>query len=81
MLEKLPSQAEMIDLVGQPLFEVWQALCSAAGPRPETKPAGHSIGNLKTYNWNLRPAGMMMVMPGHSRAQAEHGRAAGGKRA
>lgn len=29
MLEAIPSQSTMIDLLGQPLFEVWQKLCAA----------------------------------------------------
>ena len=29
MLENIPSQSTMIELLGQSLFEVWQALCSA----------------------------------------------------
>ena len=27
MSEKIPSQSIMTDLLGQPLFEVWQKLC------------------------------------------------------
>ena len=29
MLENIPSQSTMIEILGQSLFEVWQALCSA----------------------------------------------------
>ena len=29
MLENIPSQSTMINLLGKSLFEVWQALCSA----------------------------------------------------
>ena len=28
MLENIPSQSAMIELLGQSLFEVWQQLCS-----------------------------------------------------
>ena len=28
MLENIPTQSTMIELLGQPLFEVWQELCS-----------------------------------------------------
>ena len=28
MLENTPTQSTMIELLGQPLFEVWQELCS-----------------------------------------------------
>lgn len=29
MLKKIPSQSDMTKLLEQPLFEVWQELCSA----------------------------------------------------
>lgn len=29
MLENIPSQSTMTELLGQSLFEVWQTLCSA----------------------------------------------------
>ena len=29
MIENIPSQSTMTDLLGQSLFDVWQALCSA----------------------------------------------------
>ena len=29
MLENIPSQSIMTELLGKPLYEVWQALCSA----------------------------------------------------
>ena len=31
MSEKIPSQSTMTDLLGQPLFEVWQKLCVVIG--------------------------------------------------
>ncbi len=29
MLENIPSQSIMTELLGQPLYKIWQALCSA----------------------------------------------------
>lgn len=29
MLENIPTQSTMVELLGQSLFEVWQRLCSA----------------------------------------------------
>lgn len=35
MSEKIPSQSTMTDLLGQPLFEVWQKLCSVIDKKYE----------------------------------------------
>ena len=35
MLENIPSQSTMIELLGQSLFEVWQELCSAIDEKHE----------------------------------------------
>lgn len=57
MLEKLPSQAEMIDLIGQPLFEVWQALCSAIDEKYEMERLWNSGGKRWTYEYKCRRGG------------------------
>ena len=41
MLENIPSQSTMTELLGQPLFEVWQELCSVIDEN--TKWSGYGI--------------------------------------
>ena len=53
MLAKIPSQAAMIDLIGQPLLEVWQALCSAI----DAKWNGRGIPAAKDGRMRINTAG------------------------
>jgi len=57
MLEKTPSQSAMIDLIGQPLFEVWQALCSAIEEKYEMERSWNSGGKRWTYEYKYRRGG------------------------
>ena len=57
MLEGLPSQAALIDLIGQPLFEVWQSLCSAIDERYEMERSWNSGGKRWTYEYKYRRGG------------------------
>ena len=57
MLEESPSQAAMIDLLGQPLFEVWQALCSAIDEEYEMERSWNSGGKRWTYEYKYRRGG------------------------
>jgi hypothetical protein len=57
MLEKIPSQSAMIDLIGQPLFEVWQALCSAIEEKYEMERLWNSGGKRWTYEYKYRRGG------------------------
>ena len=48
MLEKIPSPSDMTELLGQPLFEVWQALCTAIDEKYEME----RVWNTGGKNWN-----------------------------
>ena len=48
MLEKIPSPSAMAELLGQPLFEVWQALCTAIDEKYEME----RVWNTGGKNWN-----------------------------
>lgn len=41
MLENLPSQSDMAELLGQALFEVWKELCSAIEEKYDETPIYH----------------------------------------
>ena len=45
MLENIPSQSTMTELLGQSLFEVWQELCSAI--EKNTKWIGYGIPGVR----------------------------------
>lgn len=57
MLEKIPSQSVMIDLIGQPLFEVWEALCSVIDEKYEIERLWNSGGKRWTYEYKYRGGG------------------------
>lgn len=57
MLEKIPSMQTLIDLTGQPLFEVWQALCSAINEKYEMEQSWNSGGKRWTYEYKFRRGG------------------------
>ena len=46
MLENIPSQSTITELLGQSLFEVWQALCSAIIEAPKLYVPERSINQL-----------------------------------
>ena len=47
MLENIPSQSAMTKLLGQPLFEVWQALCLTIDEKYEME----QLWNTGGKNW------------------------------
>lgn len=57
MLENVPSQSTMAELLGQPLFEVWQALCSAIDDKYEMERVWNTGGKNWTYEYKYRRGG------------------------
>ena len=57
MLEKIPSMSAMIDLIGQPLFEVWQALCLALDNKYDMERSWNPGGKRWTYEYKYRRGG------------------------
>ena len=57
MLEIIPSQSAMTELLGQVLFEVWQALCSAIDEKYEMEKVWNSGGKNWTYEYKYRRGG------------------------
>ena len=57
MLENIPSQSTMTDLLGQPLFEVWQALCLAIDENYEMERIWNTGGKNWTYEYKYRRGG------------------------
>ena len=48
MLEKIQYPSDMKELLGQPLFEVWQAVCTAIDEKYEME----RVWNTGGKNWN-----------------------------
>ena len=57
MLENIPSQSTMTDLLGQSLFDVWQALCSAIDEKYEMDRLWDTGGKNWTYEYKYRRGG------------------------
>lgn len=57
MLDNIPSQETMTALVGQPLYEVWQALCSTIEEKYEMERLWSSGGKRWTYEYKYRRGG------------------------
>ena len=57
MLETIPSPAAMAELLGQPLFEVWQALCAAIDESYEMDRVWNTGGRDWTYEYKYRRGG------------------------
>lgn len=57
MLEKIPSELTIIDLIGQPLFEVWQALCLTIDEKYEMDRSWNPGGKRWTYEYKYRRGG------------------------
>ena len=57
MLENIPSQSTMIELLGQSLFEVWQALCSAIDEKYDMERLWNTGGKNWTYECKYRRGG------------------------
>ena len=57
MLENMPSQAALTELLGQPLYEVWQALCSAIDEKYDMERLWNTGGKNWTYEYKYRRGG------------------------
>lgn len=57
MLEDIPSQSAMIELLGQSLFEVWQQLCSMIDEKYEMERLWNTGGKKWTYEYKYRKGG------------------------
>lgn len=57
MLEIIPSSSVMAELLGQPLFEVWQNLCSAIDYKYEMERVWNAGGKNWTYEYKYRRGG------------------------
>lgn len=57
MLENIPSQSTMAELLGQTLFDVWQELCSAIDEKYEMECLWDSGGKNWTYEYKYRRGG------------------------
>ena len=57
MLENAPSQSAMTELLGQSLFDVWQALCSTIDEKYEMEKVWDTGGKNWTYEYKYRRGG------------------------
>ena len=57
MLENIPSRSTMIDLLGQPLFDVWQRLCEAIEEAYDMERVWNTGGKNWTYEYKYRRGG------------------------
>ena len=57
MLENIPSQSTLTELIGQSLFEVWQALCSAIDEKYDMERLWNTGGKNWTYEYKYRRGG------------------------
>ena len=53
MSEKIPSQSTMTDLLGQPLFEVWQKLCEVIDENYEMERLWNAGGKNWIYEYTV----------------------------
>lgn len=57
MLENIPTQSTMAELLGPSLFEVWQKLCSAIDEKYEMERIWDDGGKRWTYEYKYRRGG------------------------
>lgn len=57
MLEHIPSQSAMAELLGQPLLEVWQALCLAIDEKYDMERVWNTGGKNWAYEYKYRRGG------------------------
>ena len=57
MLENKPSQSIMTELLGQSLYGVWQALCSAIDEKYDMERLWNTGGKNWTYEYKYRRGG------------------------
>lgn len=57
MLEKAPTNEEMIALIGKPLFEIWSGLCDLVESKYDMDRLWNSGGKKWTYEYKYRRGG------------------------
>ncbi len=57
MFKNAPSQSTMVDLLGQSLYKVWQALCLAIDEKYEMEQLWNTGGKNWTYEYKYRRGG------------------------
>ena len=57
MLENIPSQSTMIELLGTSLYEVWEELCSAIDEKYEMERLWNTGGKKWIYEYKYRKGG------------------------
>lgn len=57
MLQNIPAQSTMTELLGQPLFKVWQELCSAIDEKYDMERLWNTGGKKWTYEYKYRRGG------------------------
>ena len=57
MLEKIPSESIMTDLLGKQLYDVWLSLCSVIDERYDMERSWNSGGKNWTYEYKYRRGG------------------------
>lgn len=57
MLDKIPDMKEMVTLIGQPLYDVWQKLCAAIDEKYDMECLWNNGGKAWTYEYKYRRGG------------------------
>ena len=57
MLEKIPTNEEMVDLIGRQLFDVWTKLCDLIESKYDLERLWNSGGKKWTYEYKYRKGG------------------------
>lgn len=57
MLEKIPTESSMIELLGRSLYEIWQQLCSTIDEKYEMDRIWNNGGKKWTYEYKYRRGG------------------------
>ena len=61
MLENTPTQSTMTELLGQPLFKVWQELRSAIDEKYDMERLWNTGGKNWTYEYKYRKGGKTLM--------------------
>lgn len=57
MLDKTPAKEEMVALIGQPLYAVWQELCAVIDAKYDMERLWNNGGKAWTYEYKYRRGG------------------------
>lgn len=57
MLERIPSESIMTDLLGKALYDVWLSLCAAIDERYDMERSWNGGGKNWTYEYEYRKGG------------------------